>query len=813
MKKITTRSIIALLLVFSATSCVRNDIDLLNEKNIEDVVIPDDFSWSSLTSAQLTVIPADTYSSDYYYVFEVYGSNPVLDSKATLLAKGVAKAGKNFITVLNLPTSTDVIYVKQISPLKGETVQAVAVSGSSLTCSFLSAKVASASKAMPAIRSLRSTVKVASDPTPSGAVSLTSGSGDVYWTNNKDYVIKSGESFSGTVQLGNNSTLYVEGDYKMAGNKYFSMGSGSKLVIQSGGTFQSSSKSDFQFDANTVIKNYGDAKCTNDISITNNAVFYNYGTWDCVKFTATNTAEVHNEGTFTSNNSVEMTSQAKLYNTGKFDVKTFSTTNNTCTVSNTGDFDAQDVSLHSAPFSNEGSLTVAKTLQLASPCSLYNTGAIVTKDMVSNSGAKIYNNCHLLVEDEFNAAGTTVYLYNESLLKTSSLYSDGTTFEMDGGAILEAETAKFTTWRNYIKGGKSSYALARLKEITPSNSKSLSSNITFSGKSEIECTECTENPQYNTFYVVEGSDVRWALTGKATTDIAGSECNAGGHVGYTDPATPVVPEDPAFPIVVNLTTNYSFIMEDNWPLLGDYDLNDLVVDLNISYLQNADNKATQMMVTYKLRAVGAQKNIAAAFQLDKLTPAQVSSVGYATPVLTGQVFATEKGGLETGQSKAVIPMFDEAHSVLTNSASGMLNTVIGNTYYAPVSNTVTITFASPIDPSDISIANLNFFIVTDAISTTAKRTEIHLSGFEPTDKMDASLFGTGDDASTATSKYRSTRNLIWGLLIPSSFNYASELIDVTRAYPQFAGWCTSGGVENTFWYENPSPKTGYVYSH
>lgn len=810
--KTKARFLYVFIFLVAVTSCVRNNLDLQTDTSISDVNIPDNFNWSALNTAQLTVIPADTYDGGFYYVIEVFGENPLFSSSPTLLAKGVAKAGSNFITDLILPTSTNTVFVKQTSPSKEVIIQSVAVAGNSLVCDFKST-ASSSSKAMPEILSLRSAKVPVGDPTPSGATALTSTSGDVSWTSNTNFVIKSGESFSGSVALGNNAALYVEGEYKLAGSKAFTMNTGSKLVIQSGGSVQISSSKDFQFDAKTQIKNFGTMTSTNKISITNDALFYNYGTCDAVKFSATNTSEIYNYGTFTSNNSVDLTSAAKLYNTGTINFKVFSTTNNACTVSNSGTFTVQDIDISSAPFTNEGALTVGKTLQLASSCALYNTGTIVTKDLTTDSGAKIYNNCHLLVTNNFDATGVTVYLYNESLLKTAALISDGSTYQMDGGAILEAEDATFTTWGSRINGGTSGYALARLKTIEPQKAKDLSSNITFQGKVEIECTTCTPNPQYNTFWVAQGSDVRWAKTGESTTVIASGSCNSGGNAGETPGGGGTPPTDPTFPIVVNLTTDYSFIMEDNWPLLGDYDLNDLVVDLNISYLQNADNKATKMIVAYKLRAVGALKTIGAAFQLDKILPGQISGVSYSDPVLTGGVFPTEKGGVETGQTKAVIPMFDEAHAFLSqNQASGLLNTIIGGAYYAPKSDTVTITFDAPIDPADISIAKLNFFIVTDAPSLSAKRTEVHLSGFEPTDKMNTSLFGTADDASSETGKYRTSRNLIWGLLIPTSFSYASEWKDITSVYPQFAGWCVSGGVENTFWYQNPTDKSGYVFS-
>ena len=37
------------------------------------------------------------------------------------------------------------------------------------------------------------------------------------------------------------------------------------------------------------------------------------------------------------------------------------------------------------------------------------------------------------------------------------------------------------------------------------------------------------------------------------------------------------PEDPKFPIIMDDNRNYAYLFEDQWPLYGDYDMNDLVL--------------------------------------------------------------------------------------------------------------------------------------------------------------------------------------------------------------------------------------------
>ena len=813
MKKSNLNFLLVLVFTLTFFSCIRNNLDFAPDATINDIVVPADFDWSTLSTVDLTVISADKYQAKYYYVIEVFGENPVLNNSAPLLAKGVANSNRNFVTHLIIPSATKTIFVRQTDPLKKQIIQSVGISSASLTCDFNSIS-SSHSSEMPMISAVsKRSAGIDTDPTPAGATVLTSSSGDVTWKNNTNYLIRAGVTYTGQIQLGTNSSLYVEGNYNLSGkNKYFKMASGSKLIIQSGGSVSIASNKGQQYDNNAQIKNFGTLSYTSDFIMTGTTKLYNAGTMNFGNIQTTTSCEIKNYGILSSNKSVNLTTNATLYNVGTINFASFTTENINNTVTNEGSFTAQNFTVKSVPFTNTGSLTVINTLQLTSPGVLSNFGSIDTKYLTTESGNKIYNNCHIVVENATSVPGTSVYLYEGSLFKTLSLAGDGTNFEMDKGSILEAETTTFTSWGNYIKGVGTDYALARLATVKPVSNEDIASNITYQGKVEIEFTTHTQNIFDKIFFNVVGSDVRWAATGASTTVIASSDCNAGGN-NESDPGD--VPSDPTFPIVVPLTTNYSFIMEDNWPFLGDYDMNDLVVDLSISYLQNAENKAIEMKVSYKLRAVGANFRIAAAFQLDKILPSQISSVSYYNPVLTGGVFTTEKGGLEAGQSKAVIPLFDDAHSLLdptsSESVSHMLNTVNGSTYYMPVSDTITIVFETPVDPSDISIANLNFFIVTNGSAASAQRKEIHLSGFEPTDKIDSSLFGTGDDASFGTAKYRTANNLIWGLLIPTSFNYAVELKDITAVYPQFAGWCSSGGVNNVYWYEFPTDKNDYIF--
>jgi len=759
-------------LLVSFTSCVKNNLDVLDNTVVSGINVPSDFNWSTITSAQLTVVPADKTPSPYYYTVAVYGENPLYNSSAPLLAKGVTKLGVNYSTDLIFPTSTEVVYVKQIAPSGMEILQSVEVKGQSLTCDFSSA-TGSTVAAMPALSSLRSAKVPAKDPTPAGAVVLTSSSKDVSWENSKNYIIPVGQTFTGTIQLGQNSNLFIEGTYSLNDKKKtLSMADGGKIVIQSAGKLIVGGNNDLSFYIGQ-IKNYG---------------------------------------TLTAGGKFALTSKSTMYNIGTMTFESLTASNAENQIVNDGDLNAVNASIQSNPFTNNGSVKSTKVFELATNCHFVNNGSADFAELDAKSNSAIYNNCHLNVKDLMDIHGIAYFGYAGSLLKTTTLQSDGVIFTLSESSIIDAEDAQFTTYRNYINGAGKDYALARFGKVE-SYKKAVSKNITYQGKLEVECSDHLTNDKNNPFWLVEGENVRWSAKGASTTVIPSTGCNDGGNAGLV-----IVPEPPTdpniFPILVNLTTDYTFLMEDNWPSLGDYDLNDLVVGLTISYLQNENNKATEMKVIYTLRAVGASKRIAAAFQLDKITPGQISGVSYQAPVLTGELFKTEKGGLEVGQSKAVIPLFDDAHLLLnpaTGATASLINTIIAGEYYEPVTDTIRVVFTTPVDPSDISIANLNFFIVTNKPAPSSARTEVHLSGFEPTDKADPFLFGTSADNSVAGKKYTTSDNMVWGMLIPVKFKYASEWKDITTVYPQFSQWCVSGGVDNSYWYEYPTDKSGYVF--
>jgi LruC domain-containing protein len=260
--------------------------------------------------------------------------------------------------------------------------------------------------------------------------------------------------------------------------------------------------------------------------------------------------------------------------------------------------------------------------------------------------------------------------------------------------------------------------------------------------------------------------------------------------------------------------------EDQWPLKGDYDFNDLVVDYRINQITNAQNKVVELKATYLFRAAGASFTNAFAFELP-IAPEKVASV-------SGQWFAgstdhaynpespwiyldLNENGTEKLQDKAVIFVADDTAAFLGR----LINTEPEGQVTAPKIREVTVTFTEPLSAKDLGKAPYNPFIVTDIYheletqcDCQKRGTEVHLPHNAPTSLADTSLFNTGDDTSSADlgTTYKTADNLPWALHIPSQFDYPIENSHISLGHINFSTWASSGGATTQDWYLD---KKGY----
>ncbi|MFZ4454861.1 MAG: LruC domain-containing protein [Bacteroidales bacterium] len=241
----------------------------------------------------------------------------------------------------------------------------------------------------------------------------------------------------------------------------------------------------------------------------------------------------------------------------------------------------------------------------------------------------------------------------------------------------------------------------------------------------------------------------------------------------------------------------TLVYEDKWPVRGDYDFNDVVVDYNTTIVKNASGLVVDVNTNYRFRAAGASYKNAFAVQFNT-SPSNVESVSGQR--LTANVFAVESNGVEAGQTKAVVPIVDRVNDLFGGQT--MVNTILSSAKLPYVTVPVNVTFKSAVSLSSLGSAPYNPFIVVDEM----RGKEVHLPGQQPTDLVSLNLLSTGIDLTNFSLNrfYVADQSYPWALHIPELFDYPIEQHAIDEVFYNFGKWVTSGGVLSPGWYLNTS---------
>lgn len=797
----------------------------------DSIVVPSNFDWATMRNVNVAVAVDDQYDGRYFYIVEVFDENPIFSSDAKLLAKGVAKKGQDFIATVSFPTALETAYVRQVDPTGRGVVKAFATKNDIASVLFYN------DYSSPSIRSaelidnysiprnnLRSTTfdydipesPTREYPTPSDAKDITLLSGSVKLEAGQSYVIPKGKIYEGQIEFAweDGAKLYIEGVWNATSEVYLYY---SHLFIQEGGEFNPSSKVS-SHKSLIVVAEGGkfnkenkaiELSASDSMQIINNGLFnvekiggnpnslYNYGEMNIANnltFSSSNAIFV-NESTLTVGGNVSLKGNSKLYNKGTMNV--------------IGDLSSDSEIVE---IINENILTVGGKVSLNGNSNLYNISSMEINSLHVNANNVLidskmlivntidmngHNNtlissCRLLAKEVKLTSGVSVRIGEEALFKSDKAHLNNSSINLSSYAILEVNQELILEYNCEISGPSSGYkALARLKKVTFKGNGNK-----YLGLLQIECSDHPSNQPNNPSYELD-TLVEIVKEGSSGVVIPSTDCNDGGN---NNPNTNE-PKNPVFPIIYDGSA-VTYLFEDNWPLLGDYDMNDLVMDLEPTYTLNKDNNVTKLDLNITLRAAGATKRLAAGLQLDGVIPDKVKSVvrSGSTSGLNKSVFS-QSNGLETGQKFAVIPLFDDVHAAFGLTSPVQVNTIKDSDDRSPVKVAFSIEFNEPLLKEAVSIEKFNLFIVNGGYQK--ERQEVHLPGFAPTDKADKKKFGTGDDNFPEGKYYTSHSNMIWALALPGSAKYATEWTSISVAYPEMKEWATKSGSLNKDWYKNP----------
>lgn len=260
----------------------------------------------------------------------------------------------------------------------------------------------------------------------------------------------------------------------------------------------------------------------------------------------------------------------------------------------------------------------------------------------------------------------------------------------------------------------------------------------------------------------------------------------------------------------NKEDNATILFEDMWPKEGDYDMNDMSIELNIKKIKNSQNLVKEVQFNTKLKANGATYKNGFAMQINTSIENIESSVFYINGIksLTNVLKQDKNTTIITFFTDAV-EEFKKMDTYSTFASTPFNSSVCDDPYnrfinvcknrpsvISPeISGTIVLKEAS----EQISPPYNPFLIVNNGISDY---NEIHLPNYLPTSFANKDLFNTVHDSSDLDNNltYKTNNDKPWGLLIPTSFAYPIERENISDVYIHYDDWVESKGKNYSDWY-------------
>jgi len=250
-------------------------------------------------------------------------------------------------------------------------------------------------------------------------------------------------------------------------------------------------------------------------------------------------------------------------------------------------------------------------------------------------------------------------------------------------------------------------------------------------------------------------------------------------------------------------TSGTLAFEDLWPNKGDYDMNDVVITYEQSYISDKDNNILSLKNTYTPVHNGGQIQSAFGYQID-IPQTRVLDVKMTNNnTSSAQVDAMR---MEKNQDKVTFILFDDMKQAVKNG---------------PITIEITLDKGLTVQDIQNNTKFYNPFICVNRNKgenpvTAESRREIHLTNYPPTSLAGTSFdFGRYDDRSDINSEkiVVGPRYYVGDLTNPypfaidlpiTDYKIPTEAMSIDKFYPNFKEWTTSHGVNEKDWYNHPA---------
>ena len=294
---------------------------------------------------------------------------------------------------------------------------------------------------------------------------------------------------------------------------------------------------------------------------------------------------------------------------------------------------------------------------------------------------------------------------------------------------------------------------------------------------EVSASLIQMNPttgEWNTAWTNLGFAITDLCYGDWSSDVDMTDTDADGVADNNDE----FPEDPSLAyrqFIPSKNGWMTFVVEDLWPYLGDYDFNDTTIEYRYEYFLNAQGELVKTTVLFRLVNDGAGMTNGFGLAMRNFASNQVGEVSGSR--LFHNYIDLASNGTEANQTDAVIILTDD-HNRIGHKIEEL-----------------TIVFTAPLDKTVYQNLEIDPFLIVNKV----REREVHLPYKMPTDLGDVQ-FANHATPQDAEGNYKTENGLPWAMLLQGSVYVPREKVGIDSVFNYFQAWALSGGQVNQDWY-------------
>lgn len=263
--------------------------------------------------------------------------------------------------------------------------------------------------------------------------------------------------------------------------------------------------------------------------------------------------------------------------------------------------------------------------------------------------------------------------------------------------------------------------------------------------------------------------------------------------------------------------------EDQWPIEGDYDMNDVVFHYRtVSVIK--DEQLLRVDLYGQLIAIGASFHNGFAIRIPGIQADAVDTskmrFKHSSLDAAGNSSEQDMGNpIETESDELIAIISQDTWQEVTTDCD-FYRTDAACTDHIQFAFELSLPFSSAQASSTIStlydpfiFATSNRFHGNHFATPPGRGWEMHLADVPATEQANNSFFNTGQDTTDTDSGryYKTSNNLPWAMEVGTEWKHPYSGVDLLKAYPDFEGHITSNKENNLDWYQATKRVSGKTY--